>query len=334
MNKTPSRRNFIKTTGLAGLYAAFGSGFTTILNAQTGMRRVGIIGLDTSHASEFIKALNSVRQTPTYNGYYVSIAYPYGSQKIESSYSRIGQYTREAKENGVTIAGSIDELLNHCDVVMLETNDGSLHLEQAAKIFKSGKKVFIDKPAAAKMADVISIYKLAKQYNTPMFSASSLRFIEKAQKVRSNAFGKVLGASTFSPAKTEPSHTDLFWYGIHGVELLYTIMGTGCVSVSQTSTADTDVVVGTWSDGRIGVFRGTRNGKHDYGGVVHAENATVYIDQYDGYIPLLKEIIKFFDTGTSPINAEETLEIYAFMDAAAKSKQNKGQQIPLQKNWL
>ncbi|MCD2422461.1 Gfo/Idh/MocA family oxidoreductase [Niabella pedocola] len=334
MNRNPSRRNFIKTTGLAGMYAAFGSGFTTVFNTPAAMRRVGIIGLDTSHATEFIKALNSTKQTATYNGYYVSIAYPYGSRTIESSYSRIGQYTKEAKENGVTIAGSIDELLRNCDVVLLETNDGALHLEQATKVFKSGKKVFIDKPAAARLADVISIYKLARQYNTPMFSASSLRFIEKAQQARNHSFGKVLGASTFSPAKIEASHTDLFWYGIHGVELLYTVMGTGCVSVSQTATADTDVVVGTWADGRVGVFRGTRNGKHDYGGIVHAENATVYLDRYDGYVPLLKEIIKFFETGTPPVSAEETLEIYAFMDAAAKSKASQGRNIPLAKTTL
>ncbi|WP_018626272.1 Gfo/Idh/MocA family protein [Niabella aurantiaca] len=334
MIKNPTRRNFIKTTGLAGLYAAFGSGFTTMLNHQTDLRRVGIIGLDTSHASEFIKALNKAKHTAAYNGYYVTTAYPYGSKKIASSYSRIDQYTKEAKENGVTIAGSVDELLKNCDVVMLETNDGSLHLEQATAIFKSRKRVFIDKPVAAKMNDVVSIYKLAKKYNTPMFSASSLRYIEKAQKVRAHTYGKVLGATAFSPATIEASHTDLFWYGIHGVELLYTLMGIGCVHVSQTSTADADVVVGTWNDGRIGVFRGTRAGRHDYGGIVHAENATVYVDRYDGYEPLLKEIIKFFDTGTAPVSAAETLEIYAFMDAAAKSKKSNGQIIPLQKPAL
>ncbi|MGJ7029624.1 Gfo/Idh/MocA family protein [Niabella hirudinis] len=331
MNRKSTRRTFIKTTGLAGLYATWGSGFAPLFNSQKNGRRVGIIGLDTSHSSEFIKSLNKARQTTMYNGYYVSVAYPYGSKKIESSYSRIGQYTKDAKENGVAIAGSIDELLKNCDVVMLETNDGALHLEQAVKVFKSGKKVFIDKPVAANMKDVISIYQQAQKYHTPMFSASSLRYVEKAQQVRSNAFGKVLGASTFSPAKTEPTHTDLFWYGIHGVELLYTVMGTGCIRVSQTSTADTDVVVGTWDDGRIGVFRGTRNGKHDYGGIVHAEKATVFMDQYDGYNPMLKEIIRFFETGTPPVSAAETLEIYAFMDAAAKSRKNNGQPVALQK---
>ncbi|AHF14519.1 Gfo/Idh/MocA family protein [Niabella soli] len=331
MSTKTGRRNFIKTAGVAGLYAALGPGFTRIVPSQAALRRVGIIGLDTSHSVEFIKSLNKAKDTATYNSYYVSIAYPYGSKKIKSSYSRIDQFTQMAKENGVTIAGSIDELLNNCDVVLLETNDGNLHLEQATKVFKSGKKVFIDKPVAAQMKDVISIYQLAKKYNTPMFSASSLRYIEKAQQVRAHSYGAVLGACAFSPATIDASHTDLFWYGIHGVELLYTIMGTGCVSVQQTSTADTDVVVGTWDDGRIGVFRGTRNGKHDYGGIVHAEKATVYIDKYDGYDPLLKEIIKFFETGIAPVAAAETLEIYAFMDAAAKSKMNKGQRVTLQK---
>ena len=329
MNTKTTRRNFLKTTGFAGLYATLTPGFTGIVRRENG-RRVGIIGLDTSHATEFIKTLNNAKHTSAYNGYYVTIAYPYGSKKIESSYSRIGPYTKEAKDNGVVIAESVEELLKNCDVVMLETNDGALHLEQATKVFKSGKKVFIDKPVAAKMNDVVSIYQLAKKYRTPMFSASSLRYTDKAQKARALAFGKVLGASTFSPAKTEATHTDLFWYGIHGVELLYTIMGTGCISVTQTATADTDIVTGTWKDGRIGVFRGTRNGKHDYGGIVHAEKATVHIDRYDGYEPLLKEIIRFFETGTPPVSAAETIEIYAFMDAAAKSKINKGQPIALQ----
>lgn len=329
MNTKTTRRNFLKTTGFAGLYATLTPGFTGMIPQEKG-RRIGIIGLDTSHATEFIKALNNAKHTSTYSGYYVTIAYPYGSKKIESSYSRIESYTKEAKDNGVVIARSIDELLKNCDVVMLETNDGALHLEQATKVFKSGKKVFIDKPVAAQMNDVISIYQLAQKYRTPMFSASSLRYTDKAQKARALIFGKVLGATTFSPAKTEATHTDLFWYGIHGVELLYTIMGTGCISVTQTSTVDTDIVTGTWKDGRIGVFRGTRNGKHDYGGIVHAEKATVYIDRYDGYTPLLKEIIRFFETDIAPVSAAETLEIYAFMDAAAKSKINKGQPVALQ----
>ena len=81
-----------------------------------------------------------------------------------------------------------------------------------------------------------------------------------AQDVVNGKIGKVLGADTYSPCTLEKTHPDFFWYGIHGVELLYTVMGIGCKSLVRVHTEGTDVTVGTWEDGRIGTFRGTRTG--------------------------------------------------------------------------
>src|SRR3954468_15814160 len=124
-------------------------------------------------------------------------------------------------------------------------------------VIKAGKPMFIDKPVAASLNDVISIYAAAKQANVPIFSSSSLRYMQSVQDVVKGKVGAVLGADTFSPATLEKTHPDLFWYGIHGVEILFTIMGTGCKQVVRIHTNDTDVVVGTWKDGRVGTFRGT-----------------------------------------------------------------------------
>jgi hypothetical protein len=151
-----------------------------------------------------------------------------------------------------------------------------------------------------------------------------------AQEVAKGKVGKVLGADTYSPASLEKTHPDLFWYGIHGVELLYTVMGTGCKKVSRTSAGDTDKVVGTWNDGRIGSFRGTRKGTHGYGGIVYGEKGNISLGPFDGYNALLEEIIKFFETGIPPVTAEETLEILAFMEAADKSKAKRGATIDVE----
>jgi hypothetical protein len=216
------------------------------------------------------------------------------------------------------------------DVVLLETNDGRPHKEQAFQVLDANKPLFIDKPVAASFKDVLAIYKRAGERRVPLFSASSLRYMKTAQDVRyNNAIGKVLGADTFSPATIEPHHPDLFWYGIHGVEILFTVMGPGCESVARFNRDNMDVVVGTWADGRIGTFRGTREGKHDYGGTAFGSTGNMVLGPFDGYDSLAVKIAEFFTTRKSPVDDSETLEIYAFMEAADVSKKTGGATVKL-----
>lgn len=322
-----NRRDFIKTTAATGVGLTLGGAVFAGNEKTLAGKKVGIIGLDTSHSIAFTKVLNAASPNAEYKGYKVVAAYPYGSKTIASSADRIPGYIEQVKEMGVSIVGSIKELLDQVDVVLLETNDGRLHLEQALEVFKAGKRMFIDKPIAASLADAVAIFEASKKHNIPVFSASSLRYIKGAQDLDKS---KVLGADAYSPSTYEQTHPDLFWYGIHGVETLFTVMGTGCQEVVRIHTPDTDVVVGTWEGGRIGTFRGTRSGKSGYGGVVYTADGNVSLGPYGGYEPLLVEIINYFETGKVPVSPEETLEIFAFMAAADESKANGGRPVNMQ----
>ena len=292
--------------------------------------RVGVIGLDTSHVLAFTKAFQQAKpDDQDLSGFDVVAAYPFGSADIESSASRIPKYTEDMKALGVEIVDSIKTLLTKVDCVLLETNDGRLHLEQALQVFRAGKPVFIDKPTGSNLAEVVAIYRAAAHYNAPMFSSSSLRYSDGAQAIRSGKVGRVLGCTTYSPCSLEPTHVDLFWYGIHGVESLYTCMGTGCRSVTHTSTDDFELAVGTWADGRIGTFRGIRAGSKGYGGIAFGEKGITEIGPYGGYRPLVVQIAKFFRSTKPPIAADETIELYAFMQAAAKSKKQGGTPVEM-----
>lgn len=318
-----NRRSFISSTTIAG--AALGLSFPVA--ARPAQTRIGIIGLDTSHAIVFTKYFNVAHADGNFR---VVAAYPHGSADIESSVSRIPKYTDEIKALGVEIVPSIARLLEKVDVVLLETNDGRLHKEQAFQVFNARKPVFIDKPVAATFADVQLIYKRAREMSVPVFSASSLRYMPACEQVvRDKAIGKVLGADTFSPAVIEPTHADLFWYGIHGVELLYTMLGPGCESVTRFYKDDMEVVVGLWSDGRIGTFRGTRAGKYDYGGTAFGENGNISIAMSNAYDALCDRIVDFFTTKKSPVPDAETLEIYAFMQAADESRKRGGAAVKI-----
>lgn len=293
-------------------------------------KRVGIIGLDTSHSVAFTKAMNAPEADTKLKGYKVVAAYPYGSKTIESSAKRIPGYVEEVKNFGVMITDSIAALLEQVDVVLLETNDGRLHLEQVLPVFKAEKRVFIDKPIAASLADTKAIFAAARQYNVPTFSSSSLRYIENIPNLASGkAIGAITGVDAFAPATLESTHPDLFWYGIHGVELLYALLGTGCNEVRRVYGEGTDIVVGTWSDGRVGIFRGIRQGKGGFGGMAYGTDGQQALGTYGGYLPLLYRVVEFFDTGSVPVSPEETTELVAFMEAADESKRRSGAAVSI-----
>lgn len=327
-----NRRTFLRKSVSTGLGLTLASAaFPVFANADSDDDvKIGIIGLDTSHSTAFTKVINN-DDDDDMKGFRVVAAYPYGSRTIEESFSRIPGYIEDIKKMGVEIVDSIEVLLKMVDVVLLETNDGNLHLEQALEVFRAGKPVFIDKPVAGSLKDAIAIYKAADEYNIPVFSASSLRWAKNARAISEGELvGKVFGAFTYSPAYLEPSHPDLYWYGVHGVEMLYTVMGTGCSEVVRVHQPDSDVVVGTWDDGRTGTFYGARKGSTGYGGTAFGESKSHEIGPYDGYRPLVVEIIKFFKTGNSPVKPEETIEIFAFMEAADESKRRGGGAVRLE----
>lgn len=324
--KNFNRRDFIRGSAIIGLSAGLSPGFARAFVKDSSIvgKRVGIIGLDTSHSIAFTKTLNANDASTLYRGYKVVAAYPQGSRDIASSLKMVPGYIEEIQKIGVKIVHSIDELLQQVDVVLLESNDGRVHFEQALPVFKSGKRMFIDKPIAGSLGDTIAIFEASKKYKVPVFSTSSLRYMDSVKKVVDGEIGGVLGADTFSPAELESSHPDLLWYGIHGIETLFTVMGKGCIQVSRIHAQDTDVAVGIWSDGRIGTFRGTRNGKALYGGTAYGEKGNRVLGPFEGYDPMLVKITEFFDTGIAPVDPEETIEIVAFAVAADQSKQNGG----------
>jgi len=320
------RKTLVSLIALGGLLTAgvcFGA-------APGGELRIGLIGLDTSHVVAFTQALND----PAYPGHIaggrVVAAFKGGSPDIPSSRDRIDGYTKELQEKyGVKLVDSIEALCREVDAVMLESVDGRPHLEQARPVIKAGKPLYIDKPMAASLRDGLEIFRLAKAAKVPVFSASSLRFGKSTMAVRNGAIGKVLSAETFCPVNLEPHHPELFWYGIHGVESLFTAMGAGCETVKRSVTADGRVeVTGTWKGGRTGVFRQAADNK-SYGGTAKGEKGESPIGGYDGYEPLVAEIIRFFQTGVSPVPERETIEILAFMEASEMSRERGGQPVSL-----
>jgi predicted dehydrogenase len=301
--------------------------FTTMANDL----RIGMIGLDTSHCVEFTRRLNDPQNKNHVEGGKVVAAFKGGSEDmLKESLNRVPAYAKELEEKwGVKMYDSIDALVKDVDVVMIESIDGRKHLEQAMPAFKAGKRVFIDKPVAGTLRDAINIYALAKQYNVPVYSGSSLRYYPNLQQMKQTDVGELKGAYSTGPAHMEKHHPDLYWYGIHPTEALYTIMGTGCESVVCTFTPDTEVVTGLWKDGKVATLRGIRNAVEPYRVSVYGTKKVLDEQLAGDYTPFLREVVKFLQTGVAPVSPEETIEIYAFMEGADESKREGGKPVKL-----
>jgi predicted dehydrogenase len=319
-------------------YCAIGvlfAGWSAVCSAADkadGPIRVGMIGLDTSHVIAFSGLMNDPAATGDLADVQVVAGYPGGSPDLPASRDRVQKYTEQLRGQGIEIVDSIDELLGKVDAVMLMSVDGRPHLEQARPVIAAGKRLYIDKPFAGSLADALEIVRLAKQKGMPLFSSSSTRFSSGVIGLRggNDEIGQVRGCAAFSPCSLEEHHPDLFWYGVHGVEILFTIMGPGCRQVTRVHTDGTDLAVGVWDDGRVGSFRGIRDGKADYGATVYGTKGIAMAGRYEGYKPLVVEIARYFKTGKPPIPIEETLEIFAFMEAADESKREGGRPVSLE----
>jgi len=292
--------------------------------------KAGIIGFD-AHALPWTRIINNPKATGELAEMTVVAGYPGGSPDIPQSMELLGKRVGPLRELGVETVDSIDGLLEKVDVVLILSIDGRKHLEEAKPVFAAGKPVFIDKPIAASLAEAMEIFRLAEKHDVPCFTSSSLRFAERTLNIRKDPqLGELVGCDQFAPCPLEPHHPDFFWYGIHGVEPLFTIMGPGCVSVTRVHTEGTDVAVGVWRDGRIGTFRGIRDGRRGYGSTVFGTKGIVPGGGFDGYEPLIVEIVRFFKTGKPPVSREETLEIFAFMEAADESRRQGGRPVTLE----
>lgn len=309
--------------------------------AATAPLRIGLIGLDTSHAVEFTSILNDASRSDHVAGGRVVAAFKGGSPDVEASATRIERFTSEVtKKWGVELVDSIAALCSKVDAVMLTSVDGRQHLAQVRPVFAARKRVFIDKPLAGSFKDAREIARLSRESGTPFFSSSSLRFQPELQALRTSPqLGEVLGASTHGPCPIQTYVPDLFWYGIHTVEMLYTLMGPGVETVTRVHTAETDVVVGRWKDGRVGVMRGHRAGPQTYGAVAYGRQAILSFGaprpdaarepSLSAYPALLEATLAFFRSGVPPVPPAETLEIMAFMEAADLSKARQGTPVAL-----
>jgi len=291
------------------------------------MIRLGIVDFDTSHAVEFTRRLNhvDVAEDQWVPGAKVVAGVP-GTSQISPEV--VPKNTEVLRKYGVQILDDPADLLGKVDAVLVESVDGSVHLARAMPFLEKGMPTYVDKPFACSLADAKAMADLAMVRHVPLMSSSSLRYAPEvvAAKDANRAVGAIVGVSTYGPSPTHPRNPGLFHYGIHPVEMLFTLMGPGCRRVSCTAEPGAEVATGAWADGRVASIRGIRDGKADYGFTLFGSKAVMTQGVSTKYIyrELLRKIVALFETRELQVDLRETVEIVAFIEAAKRSADSGG----------
>ncbi len=320
--------------------------------------RIGILGIDNYQAVEYVQMYNNPKAEGDFAGLRVTAAYPV----LSPDYPKSAELTEMWKAQMLNInkvpgnpvipqvemVTSVEELLKRCDAVMIFSLDARMHLAQATAVLKAGKPLYIGRPLASTPEDAVAIFKVSEETKVPCWSCSQHRFSPGFSGMRDHAeVGKVLGCDVYGGFDVKAAEADKSTRGLHSIETLYTIMGPGVVKVSCTSTPSVESITAVWADGRVGTFRGIKEGAAKYSATVFGDKgvstAGIYghgipvngivptNDKYMGYGGLAIQMAKFFKGGPVPVTPAETLEIHALFVAADASRAQNGAVVPLQK---
>lgn len=331
---------------------------TSLRAADPAPVRVGILGIDNYQGSEYARFFNSPKAEGDLGGVRVTAIYPVTSDDYPRSAELTADWMKQlagmGKPENKSLAAyhpfetvdSIEALLTKCDAVLMAGLDGRKHLDQATKVLKAGKRLVIVRPLASNSADAHAILQLAHDLKVPCFSSSQHRFSEGFIGMRNHPeVGKPMGCDVYGGYDLNAVEADKPVRPLHSLETLYTIMGPGVETVSCVSTPLVESYTLTWSDGRVGTYRGIKQGAVKWSATVFGDTGVsvsgIYghgvpvkgivptQDKYTGYEGFARAMGPFFRGGPAPVSANETMEIYAVIDAADKSKANGGAPVKI-----
>ena len=291
--------------------------------ARAQQLRLGIIGTDSTHAVEFTRILNDPKAADHVQGARIVAAYRGGSPNVPLSRDRIQQISAQIETQWkIPFVDRIPDLCDRIDGLLLLSVDPARRPTEFEAAASCGKPIFVDKPLAPTLQAATAMVEFAQAHHVRWFSSSALRFNVPAG-MRGNA---VYGAEAWGPGTLGEGYAlDLSWYGIHSIELLFAAMGSGVRSVSRVHTPTADTLTGVWNDGRVGIVHLVRPDARFAVAELDAQGHTMQPSSVvPDYAPLLRAIVAFVRSGQSPVAPCETLEVFAFMDAAQRSMESGG----------
>jgi len=218
-------------------------------------------------------------------------------------------------KHGVKMLSTIEELVEKSDYIIVLSPDNPEHHERLSQIpLMSGKPVFIDKTFSPDYKSGVRMFKLAEKYGTPMFSSSALRFSEELSQYPNN----IVNRKTMEYVATSgPGSYNI--YSVHQFEMIVSLMGCGADRIKSLSSNNGRLLVIEYPGGRHASMLQMQEAPFQV--TIQLERGDgLFISECSNIFPRqIHAILDFFETGSSPVPKEETLEVMALIEAGSKA---------------
>ncbi len=186
------------------------------------MIRIGAIGIDSSHLSEFTKRINALNDSGETK---CQVTTFWSDGKHDLPEDQVAKWREATISLGATEAKSLDELLSNVDATMVLAVNGNRHLELALPSLRHGLPTYVDKPLTCDLKQAKELLAVARSSDARCYSASSLRFASEVTEMDKSKLGKMIAIDAYGPGELNASMQGLFFYGVHTIEMVDAIWG-------------------------------------------------------------------------------------------------------------
>jgi len=284
------------------------------------MIRIGCVNIDISHPGTFAKKMKEMNR-----GKYVAI-YNDGFRTDEEVDAFVKNNELEKRCN------TIEELVDMVDIGFVHDCNWDKHLKHAMPFIKAGKPVFIDKPICGNLAECNKLEELVKN-GAKILGSSSVRYANEFVEIKKQlAENNEEIVSVYGTAGV-----DEFNYGVHIMEGIHGLLGSGVDSVKYIGTAarseaPVEQYYVTWKNG-IKIIYQLQTGIWQPFDVIVTTNRGIHhfrVDVKQIYSAILKRIFDYMEKGiemASITDLTETIKIYL---AGKASREQEGAEIKLE----
>ena len=230
-----------------------------------------------------------------------------------------------------------DEAVGDVDAVLSSDDSCEQYADRnaawARPYIEHGTPAILDKPLSHSAREALEIIDLARRRGTPMLCCSGFRFSKTFQDQRGQVgqLGTILGADGAGPLAW------LVFYGVHVLDPLVSLIGTGARWVEHFGDNDNHAVAIGYDDGKRVCLRSLKMAYGFHFSIYGTEGVSRFsinpkdpdIAREHFHVRTVEAAVEMFREGTMPVSYEEQLEVACVLAYAKTSLRLGGRRLQL-----